>query len=99
MAWWDGYFGDRCIIIDDFADDIPIQQMLRVLDGWQLRLPVKGSFTYARWDRVIITSNVDELYSQAPQEHQLAFRARITKVITAWGDAEVMPDAIDIFED
>ncbi len=98
LKWWDGYSGQDCIIIDDFADDIPIQQMLRILDGYQLRLPVKGAFTYANWTQVIITSNVVNLYSQAPNEHLLAFQARITQEISAWGDADVMPDSIDIFE-
>ncbi len=98
LGWWDGYSGEDCIIIDDFADDIPIQQMLRILDGYQLRLPIKGSFVYAKWKRVIITTNVVTLYSQAPNEHIDAFRARITRVISAFASHEVMPNVIDEFE-
>ncbi len=98
LGWWDGYDGENCIIIDDFADDIPIQQMLRILDGYQLRLPIKGAFTYAQWTRVIITTNVEFLYSQAPAEHLAAFKARISLVVSAWGDSDSMPDCIDLFE-
>ncbi len=98
LGWWDGYSGENCIIIDDFADDIPIQQMLRILDGYQLRLPIKGSFVYACWKRVIVTTNVVSLYDQAPNEHRDAFRARITRVISCFGPQDVMPDVIDEFE-
>ncbi len=98
LGWWDGYSGENCIIIDDFAADIPIQQMLRILDGYQLRLPIKGSFVYASWKRVIITTNVVSLYSQAPNEHLDAFQARITRVISCFGPHEVMPAVIEEFE-
>lgn len=98
LKWWDGYDGEDCIIIDDFANDVPIQQMLRVLDGNFLRLPVKGSFSVAAWTRVIITTNLVSLYDQAPNEHLDALRARITRVISAFGPDEVMPNSIEEFE-
>jgi hypothetical protein len=55
--WWDGYHGQRTIIIDDFYGWIKYSRLLRILDGHQLRLATKGSHSWALWDRVIITSN------------------------------------------
>ncbi len=97
LQWLDSYDYNRTLIVDDFADDLPIQQMLRFLDGYQLRLALKGSHTWANWIQVIITTNVRDLYSQAPNEHRDAFNARITQVISAWGPLDNMPDSIDGF--
>lgn len=55
--WWDGYNGEEAILIDDFNGWISYKLMLKILDGYKLRLPIKGGFTYARWTRVYITSN------------------------------------------
>lgn len=55
--WWDGYEGEKTILIDDFYGQIKYSKLLHILDGYQLRLPIKGSFTYANWNKVYITSN------------------------------------------
>ncbi len=99
LKWWDGYDGEECLIIDDFADDVDIQHMLRILDGNYLRLNVKGSFSVAAWSRVIITTNLQTLYAQAPAEHLAAFKARVSVVIECFGDNDVMPDSIPLFEE
>lgn len=59
-AWWDGYTGQKHIILDEFDPHLVNKnQLKRILDKYPLRLPIKGSFTYANWDTVIITSNYD----------------------------------------
>ena len=58
MKWWDGYENEKHLVIDEYANDVKITKMLNLLDGYQLRLPVKCSFTYAGWTKVIITSNM-----------------------------------------
>lgn len=55
--WYDGYEGQKVLLIDDFYGWIDYGIMLRILDGYPYRGPVKGSFTWAQWDTVIITSN------------------------------------------
>lgn len=58
--WFDMYQGESTLILDDFdGKNCPFRWLLRILDGYTLRLPVKGGFTWARWVKVIITSNVD----------------------------------------
>ena len=63
--WFDGYDGQETLILDDFYGGIKYSKLLRLLDGHQFRCPIKGSFTYARWTKVIITSNKspEEWYS------------------------------------
>lgn len=57
--WWDGYDGQKAILFDDFNSQVPIYKFLTWLDGHPLQVPVKGAFVYAKWTRVIITSNID----------------------------------------
>ncbi len=59
--WFDGYIGQRCLIIDDFYGWIKYGFLLQILDGWELQLPVKGGFIWAMWTKVIITSNKEPM--------------------------------------
>lgn len=57
LQWFDGYDGQENVIIDDFrAHTIKYSLLLRVLDRYPLRLPVKGG--YVNWipKTIIITS-------------------------------------------
>lgn len=80
LNWWDGYEGEKTLLIDDYNNDVPITKMLNLLDGYQLRLPIKGGFTYANWDRIYITTNLHELHCNAKHEHKKALQRRITTV-------------------
>jgi len=57
QVWWDGYEGETTIILNDFYGGLPYNKLLDLLDGYQMRLPIKGGFTYANWNKVLITSN------------------------------------------
>ncbi len=100
MKWWDGYHGQACVIIDDFAQDCPIQHFLRILDGHQLRLQTKGSHTWAFWRAVIITTNLPfmSMYQDAPAEHVAALHARITRRISCFEGDVPLPDVIEELE-
>jgi len=46
------------LILDDYrGNGLKFEDLLQVLDGRRLMLPIKGGHTYALWTRVIITSN------------------------------------------
>ncbi len=81
MDWWDGYDGQKTVVIDEYNNDVKITTMLKYLDRYQCRLPVKGSFTYAQWTKVVITSNLtpDEIHPMAKPKHREALMRRITK--------------------
>ncbi len=82
LKWWDGYNGENELLIDEYNNDVGITSMLNYLDGYQLRLDIKGSFTYAQWTKVIITTNLhpDEIHFQAKPEHKKALFRRITRI-------------------
>lgn len=83
LDWWDGYEGEKTILIDEYDNDVKITKLLNILDGYRLRLPVKGGFTYARWTKVFITSNVepDDLHGNAKLAHREALERRISKIV------------------
>lgn len=81
LKWWDGYDGEKTLVIDEYDNQIPCTELLGILDGYQLRLPIKGSFTYANWETVIITSNYRKLHEGAKKMHRDALKRRITETI------------------
>jgi len=80
--WWDGYDGEEILLIDEFYGQLKPARLLHLLDGYQLRLPIKGGFTYAQWTKVYITSNVppEEWYKDIPEQVKEALARRITLV-------------------
>jgi len=55
--WWDGYTGQKAILLDDFYGYFKYHDILTILDRYPLNLPIKGGFMWAQYDTVIITSN------------------------------------------
>lgn len=80
--WFDGYVSQDLLILDDFYSSLPYSFVLKLLDVYKLRLNVKGSFTYARWTKIIITSNVtiDDQYKGVPDRS--AFLRRVHKIVS-----------------
>lgn len=56
--WFDGYEGEEVLLLDEFRGGTDISVLLRLLDRYPMRLRVKGGHTYARWNKVYITSNL-----------------------------------------
>lgn len=83
LDWWDGYNGEDCILIDEYDNQAKCTKMLNILDGYKLRLPIKGAFTYANWTKVFITTNNpwEMWHTHAKEEHRKALRRRISKWI------------------
>lgn len=76
--WFDGYKGEKSLLIDDFLGEIEFGALLRILDGYPCGFPMKGGFIARDWDRVIVTSNVhpsawypNKLYEGGPLERRL----------------------------
>lgn len=95
--WWDGYCGEKVILFDDYSNDIKINRLLRLLDKYKCRLPIKGGFTWANWDKVFITTNLTqtEIHSNARTEHRTALFRRID-VITRKLDKGRGPECLDV---
>lgn len=85
QLWFDGYNGQKVLIIDDFYGQIRFNLMLQLLDGYKQVVQVKGSHTWAQWDKIYITSNVrpEEWYNNyenIPNNARDALFERITSV-------------------
>lgn len=81
-GWWDGYDGESVICLDEFYGGIKFSSLLRWLDGYQLRLKIKGGFTYAQWSKVYITSNVppSQWYPNINDERKNALFRRFSQI-------------------
>lgn len=55
--WFDGYDGEKTLVLDDFYGWIRYGELLTLLDGYPYRCQIKGASTWAAWTKVIITSN------------------------------------------
>lgn len=86
LSWWQDYDLEECILIDEYDNDLKITELLNLLDGYQLRLNVKGSHTYANWNKVYITTNLkpEQLHANAKSAHRDALFRRINKIINFW---------------
>lgn len=93
--WFDGYDGEKTLILDDFYGNIKFDYFLKILDGYDLRLEIKGGFTWAKWEKIYITSNKhpDEWYNIIKYDENLkgAYKRRINKIIEYKND-QVVPE-------
>lgn len=55
--WWDGYCQHNTVIFDDFYGWVSFDELLRVMDRYPLKVPVKGGFAEFVAEKLIITSN------------------------------------------
>jgi len=81
--WWDGYKGQKHVVIDEFRGAIDISHMLRWLDRYPVRVERKGSSICLRATTFWITSNLhpDCWYLDLDEATKLAFKRRLTNII------------------
>lgn len=61
--WFDGYDGQSVALFDDFdGSGLDFRMLLRVLDRYELRVPIKGGFVDWKPRRIYITSNRDPMF-------------------------------------
>lgn len=66
LDWFDGYVGQEDVLINEFRDTFcKLHMLLELLDGYELKVPIKGGFTHWYPKRIIFTSIYppEELYS------------------------------------
>ena len=79
LQWFDGYFGQTHVIIDEFrAKCCPYNKLLGLLDGYQRQVPVKGSFTYWKPEVIYITAPLSPAETYAGQ---LEFHGSIDQLL------------------
>lgn len=95
--WWDGYDGQGAILLDDYNGQVDVTTLLRLLDGYPLSLPIKGSFTVAAYTTVYFTSNkkAQDWYPQASTEHLDALTRRLKFIYVASQSSTIIWDSIN----
>lgn len=88
--WFDGYRGEDTLLIDDYEGEIDYRYLLQILDKYPLQLQVKGSFTWALWHTVVITSNVPVKDWYPDRDVVTELRRRITdlRIISSRDDCD-----------
>lgn len=81
--WFDGYEGHTDVLFDDFGgSEFKITYLLKLLDRYPMRVPIKGGFVQWVPKTIWITSNhhPEEWYQGAKQMHRDALERRLTTV-------------------
>lgn len=78
LKWFDGYAGQSVVLIDDYRGGGDPAFLLRLLDIYPLRVPVKGGFVAFNPTTIFITSN---LSSVRWHEGEVNYEAALTRRI------------------
>lgn len=55
--WFDGYDGEKVLLINEFYGQARTAIMQQLLDNYRMRIEVKCDTTISAWDKIYITSN------------------------------------------
>jgi len=83
LKWWDGYIGQKVVIVDDLRPGmIEFNVLLRLLDRYPVRLQVKGASFWMppSTDTIIITSSLSPALFQCGMEDSQQLLRRIDEV-------------------
>lgn len=58
FKWWNGYYGQKTVLLDDFYGNMPWSHFLTLLDGYPMQVETKGGMEWCRFTKIYITSNV-----------------------------------------
>lgn len=84
--WFDGYDQEEDVIFDDFEGNIPLRNMLKLLDYYRLQLPVKGGFSPIKANVFVFTSNIDPMLLYGGD---IAWRRRLNDFAQIWDEEKV----------
>lgn len=82
--WWDGYRGEKNVIIDEFRGVISIEHLLKWLDKYPCRVEEKGGDLPLQATRFWLLSNKEPYngwYPDVDLETRLALGRRLTNVV------------------
>lgn len=81
-TWFDGYIGQKAVIMDDFDGTANLAFLLRLFDRYPMDVPVKGGFVAWRPRIIWVTSQYDPAHWYGDKgEHYNALARRIDEVI------------------
>lgn len=95
-GWWDGYTGQKRVIINDFRGEIPYNMLLQLIDKWPMVVRRRGREPVPFVsEQVIITSSLppQEVYWRRDEQDsiaQLLRRVSVFKLNYEWNGTEVV---------
>lgn len=95
LQWFDGYRGEEVAILDDYRGDGNFAFLLRLLDIYPLRVPIKGGYVDWRPRTIFITSNKLPP-SWHPEDDYRALRRRLTRIVDV--DGGPVDESFEILE-
>jgi len=77
--FWDGYRGQKNVVMDEFRGAIDIGHLLRWFDRYPVNVEVKGSMVTLQAEKIWITSNLspDDWFRECDEETKAALRRRL----------------------
>jgi len=80
--WWDGYDGEKNVVVDEFRGQYPLSDILQITDPYKVQVEVKGGHTFFEPDLVVFTTNQDPstMYTDHDSDSRDAFFARFHEV-------------------
>jgi len=79
--WWDGYYGQSAVILDEFdPTEFPYRYFLQLLDRYPFKVQVKGSMVEFNSERIFVTTNTHPK-DWYPNESYGPLERRIEKII------------------
>ncbi len=84
--WWENYDGEETVILDEFAEQITLQLLLRFLDRTPFRVWNKGGSSQFVSKRIVICTNFDPFYwyADAKQVGRDAMMRRLAEYATVY---------------
>lgn len=79
---FDGYKGEKIILLDEFRSSLPFGDLLQYLDGYPCRLPARYSDRTACFTKAFIISNIplDEQYRNIQAEQKDSWNSFIRRI-------------------
>ncbi len=79
--WFDGYSGQKCLLLDDFAgaaSKVSLNYTLQLLDKYPIQVEVKGDYTHLQATDIVLTTNLHPAtwYDYSKREEQFNALAR-----------------------
>lgn len=81
--WFDNYYGEPIVLLDDFSGAMMLDQLLRLLDRYPVQVEVKGGHVWWCPHIIIVTTNVHpkDWYDYSKRtDSRLALKRRFTQV-------------------
>lgn len=89
--WMDNYQQEKAVLIDDFAGNVGLSQLLQIIDKYPIQVPIKGAFVWWCPDVIIITTNVHPMKWYDYTTRQDSWKAVTRRFSTIWWHREDMP--------